>query len=192
MNQSKTQIRLKRSDGTWYERTIDDYPGAVQHIGLVVLPSQQIHVEADVSGNQLTNYSAVDKIEKPEKTIVASFVQRGDGGMLLTLTQPFNRDVKFDMEILPVDGVHLATTSSLPVKVGMKSHEMWPDPISMVVLKNARLIDTDSINVSDSSNPKTGNILIEKVESTGKLSWIWWAAMALLLTNFIVKLLINK
>ena len=189
---SKELIRLKRRDGTWFEQAIWHFSGAVQDFGLIVLAGQKIFVEVDVSGDQLHNFRQVANPENPCKTITADFKQIEDGGMMLSLTQPFNKDVKFDMEILQIDGARLAATSSLPVKVGMKSHEMWPDPISMVVLKNARLIDTDSINVSDSSNPKTGNILIEKVESTGKLSWIWWAAMALLLTNFIVKLLVNK
>lgn len=189
---SKERIRLKRRDGTWFEQAIGHFSGAVQDYGLIVLAGQKIFVEVDVSGDQFHNFRQVGNPENPCKTITADFKQMEDGGMMLSLTQPFNKDVKFDMEILQIDGARLAATSSLPVKVGMKSHEMWPDPISMVVLKNARLIDSAAINVLDSSNPKTGNILFEKVESTGKMSWIWWAAMALLLTNFIVKLLLNK
>jgi len=140
MNQPKQQIRLKRSDGTWYEQTIEHFSGAVQNNGWCILPGQTIYVEADVSGDQLTNLLAVTQIEKPEKTIVATFWQQDDGGMILSLTQPFKGDVKFDLEILRLEGDHFEATSSLPVKAGIKLTEMWPYPISMVVLKNGRLI----------------------------------------------------
>ncbi len=143
MNLSKPQIRLKRSDGTWYEQTIEFFSGAVQDIGLVVLAGQTIYVEADVSDGQLTNFLAVTQIERLEKTIVATFGQHEDGGMCLSLTQPFNRDVKFDLEILRFEGDHFEATSSLPVKAGIKLTEMWPYPISMVVLKNGRLLESN-------------------------------------------------
>ena len=192
MNQTKSQIRLKRTDGTWYEQTIEHFYGAVQDNGLVVLPSQTIYVEADVSGDQLTNFLAIDHIEKPEKTIVATFGQQDDGGMSLSLTQPFNRGVKFDLEILRLGGDHFEATSSLPVKAGIKLTEMWPYPISMVVLKNARLIDDNAPNDSDLANPKSGEILFEKIESKKKLSWIWWTVISLVFLKIIGNIFLKK
>ena len=192
MNQTKTQIRLKRSDGTWYEQTIEHFSGAVQNNGLVVLPGQTIYVEADISGEQLINFGAVDHIGKPKKTIVVTFWQQDDGGMILSLTQSFKGDVKFDLEILRMEGDHFEASPSLPVKAGIKLTEMWPYPISMVVLKNGRLIDGNTANVSDLVSAKSGNILFEKVESTGKLSWIWWTVMALVFINIIGKLFFKK
>lgn len=192
LNQPKQQIRLKRSDGTWYEQTIEHFPGVVQNNGLVVLPGQQIYVEADISGDRLTNFLAVDHVEKPEKTIVATLGQQDDGGMILSMNHPFKKDVKFDLEILRPGGDNFEETSSLPVQVGIKLTEMWPYPISMMVLKNGRLIDGNAANVSDLANPKSGNILFEKIESTGKLSWIWWTVMALVFISMIGKLFFKK
>ena len=193
MNQSKRLIRLKRSDGTWYEQTIEHFSGAVQDNGLVVLAGQTIFVEAEVSGDQLGNFREVNLTENPGKTITADFKQMDDGGMMLSLTQPFDKDVQFDLEILRLEGDHFAQTSSLPVRAGTGGlHEMWPEPISMVVLKNGRLIVGNAANVSELESPKSGSILFEKIESTGKLSWIWWAVMALLFINIIGKLFFKK
>lgn len=188
LNQPKQQIRLKRSDGTWYEQTIEHFPGVVQNNGLVVLSGQKLYVEADMSGDQLINFLAVDHIEKPEKTIVAAFRQQDDGGMILSMNHPFKNDVKFDLEILRPGSVNFEATSSLPVKAGIKITEMWPYPISMVVLKNGRLIDGNADKVSDLANPKSINILLEKIERSGKLSWIWWTVMALIFISMIGKL----
>lgn len=192
MNQSKKLIRLKRRDGTWYEQTFEHYSGAIQDNGLVVLAGQTIFIEADISGDQLHNFREVDHPENPCKTITADFKQMDDGGMMLSLTQPFNKDAKFDLEILRLEGDHFAATSSLPIKAGMKSHEMWPEPIVMVILKNARLIDSNAANASQLVESKSTNVLFEKVESTGRLSWLWWGIMALLFINVIGKLFFKK
>lgn len=192
MNKPKHQIKLRRGDGTWYEQTIEHFSGAVQDIGLVVLPGQTIYVEADVSGDQLTNFLAVDHIERPEKTIVATFGQHDDGGMILSLTHPFKTDVKFDLEILRVGEEHFATTSSLPVRAGMKSHEMWPVPISMVVVKNPRLVASDTDQTEATRKGKVGDVLFEKIDSTGNLKWIWWTVWALLLIGMVAKMISKR
>lgn len=164
----------------------------MQDIGLVVLPGQTIYVEADVSGDQLTNFLAVDHIARPERTIVATFGQHDDGGMILSLTQPFKTDFKFDLEILRVGANHFATTSSLPVRAGMKSHEMWSEPISMVVLKNPRLVDGDPDQTDAARKANVGGILFEKIDSTGNLKWIWWTVWALLLIGMVAKIISKK
>ena len=192
LNAPKHQITLRRGDGTWYEQTIEHFSGAVQDIGLVVLAGQTIYVEADVSGDQFTSFHEVDHIAEPGKTIIATFEQMDDGGMILNLAQPFKKDLKFDIVILRPGADHFAETSSLPVKAGGKLGEMWPYPISMVVLKNGRLIDGNADRVTDLANPKSGNILFEKIESTGKLSWIWWAFMAVVVINIVSKLFFKK
>lgn len=192
LNTPQHQIKLRRGDGTWYEQTIEHFSGAVQDIGLVVLPGQTIYVEADVSGDQLANFHEVDHIEKPEKTIVATFGQDDGGGMILSLTQPFKTDFKFDLEILRVGEDHFATTSSLPVRSGIKGHEMWPYPISMVVLKNPRLMDGDADQTEAARQPKVGGILFEKIDSTGNLKWIWWTVVIVLAIGMIAKIVIKK
>ena len=193
MNQSKKQIRLKRRDGSWYEQTIEHFSGAVQINGLVVLAGQTIFVEADLSGDQLHNFRELDQPENPGKTITVEFKQMDDGGMMLSLTQPFNRDVKFDLEILRLEGDHFAPTSSLPVRAGTGGlHEMWPDPISMVVLKNARFVDSDAASAVHLEESKSKNVLFEKVESTGRLSWLWWTIMALIFMSILGKIFLRK
>lgn len=87
LNTPQHQIKLRRGDGTWYEQTIEHFSGAVQDIGLVVLPGQTIYVEADVSGDQLANFHEVDHIEEPGKPIIANFEQMDDGGITMLVSQ---------------------------------------------------------------------------------------------------------
>lgn len=192
LNQSNIKIRLKRNNGTWFEQTIENFPGAVQNHELVVLADQQIYVEADISGEQLINFLEVDHIGNPEKTIVAYFRQHDNGAMILSLSHPFKKDVQFDLEVLRLGGDHFEATTSLPVRAGVKLSEMWPEPISMVVIKNARFIESNASDASALASPKSGNILFEEVERTGKLSWIWWTVMAVLFISMIGKLFFKK
>ena len=189
MNKPKHQIKLRRGDGTWYEQIIEHFSGVVQDIGLVVLAGQTIYVEADVSGDQLTNFHEVDHIEEPGKTIIANFEQMDDGGMILNLTQPFKKDMKFDMVILRPDVDHFAETSSLPVRAGGKLGEMWPYPISMIVLKKARLVDRIDIEIEASYKQRIRNFLLEELDiARGTIKLNGWTVLALLVfINLVVK-----
>lgn len=201
MDGQKHHIKLKRSDGTWHVHTIEDFSGTVQDFGLVVLAGQTVFVEADVFGDQLTNFLAVDHIEKPEKTIVASFMQQNDGGMFLNLTQPFKRDVKFDLEILRLEKKHFSATSSLPVRAGHGTTEMWPEPISMVVLRNARLIDwsTEKVNATYQGEFKQYKqkiiaFFVEELKiAKGSIKLNWFTVLALVVfINMVVQFVSQK
>jgi hypothetical protein len=209
LNTPKHQIKLRRGDGTWYEQTIEHFSGAVQDIGLVVLPGQTIYVEADVSGDRPTNFHEVDHIEEPGKTIIATFEQMDDGGMILNLAQPFKKDLKFDMVILRPGADHFAETSSLPVRAGGNLGEMWPYPISMMVLKNARLIDQSDVEIEacyrrllkyptqmrvNLLGQQIRKILLEEFDiARGAIKFNWWTVLALIVfINMVVKVVSKK
>ena len=142
--QRNIHVVLKQKDGKTYDQTFGVFPGVVQGMGITVVAGQTVHVEADVSGDRLVNLKAADTVVHADKTITATLTQDQNGGMMLSLTNPFARPLKFDMGMMPLDTDGLYKTSSCPVIAGGGSFEMWPYPIFQLVLGNARLLDANA------------------------------------------------
>ncbi|MGN6514002.1 MAG: hypothetical protein ACTHKZ_10595 [Lysobacteraceae bacterium] len=140
-------VALKQQDGTLFEKTYDVFPAIVQEAGILVVAGQTVYVEADVEDGRLVNLRAVDAVVHPEKTITAHLEQSADGGMLLTLRNPFKAALKFRMGMMPLASDALYATSSCPVVAGGGSYEMWPYPIFQVLLGEGRLLgDGDDLS----------------------------------------------
>jgi hypothetical protein len=139
--QRNLRVVLKKKDGTVYDRTFPVFAPTAQDFGVTVVAGQTIYVEADVVDGKLANYRAVEKVVDPGITITAKFEQLEDGGMMLSLHNPFDKPVKFNMGITPLDSNGLYKTSSCPVGANGNSFEMWPEPIFQVVFGNGRLLE---------------------------------------------------
>lgn len=133
-------VALKQQDGTLFEKTYDVFPAVVQEAGILVVAGQTVYVEADVEDGRLVNLGAVEAVAHPEKTITAHLEQSADGGMLLTLRNPFGSALRFRMGMMPLGSDALHATSSCPVIAGGGSYEMWPYPIFQVLLAEGRLL----------------------------------------------------
>ena len=139
--QRNLRVTLKQKDGTLYDRTYEAFNTIVQDFGITVVAGQTVYVEADIENGRLVNLKSVDKIVSPDKTLTAKFEQSEDGGMLLTVSNPFDQTIKFDMGIAPLDKEELYRTSSCPINKTV--FEMWPEPIFLVVLGNGRVAGSE-------------------------------------------------
>lgn len=146
--QKNLRVHLKLKDGKEYDRTFDVFPPVVQSIGLIFVAGQEINIEADVSGDTLVNYKVVDKITQPKKTITVSFKQEKDIGMMLVVKNPFEKTLKFNMAIMPMDKDGLFKTSSCPIIAGGSIYEMWPEPIFQILLTNPKFLDAKDENMA--------------------------------------------
>jgi len=133
------RIVLKQPDGSTYDKRFRTLP-VVQPNGVSVYAGQRVLFEADVQGDQLTNFKLVKTVEHPEKTLSASLEQRSDNSMALTMQNPFNQNLKIDMGIMPLDRHDLLKTSSCPVLAEKIGIELWSYPIFQVTLGNLRLL----------------------------------------------------
>jgi hypothetical protein len=140
--QHDLRVTLKTKDGGTYDHTFDVFPGTVQPFGLAIVAGQTVNLEADVTGDTLSNFRVVDAVTHPATTLTAHLEQSPKGDMVLSLNNPFGRPLKFDMAIMPLDNPQLLPTSSCPVKAGLKSFEMWPGPLFQVVLTKPRFVGT--------------------------------------------------
>lgn len=139
--QRDLRVTLRREDGTLYEGRFKVWPATVQPMGVIVMAGQTVYVEAEVAGDRLVNLVAVNTVTRPERTITAKFEQNAKGGMLLTLHNPFPKELKFNMGMMPLKSERLVKTSSCPVGAGIHLLEHWPFPIFQVVLGNPRLLN---------------------------------------------------
>jgi len=138
--QRDVRVILKDKDGKPYDRTFAAFPAIVDRGTITILAGQQLYIEADLAGDQLVNMMAVDQVRHPAKTVTARFSQAKDGMMLLELNNPFDRRLKFDIAMMPLDKDRLYKTSSCPVMAGKMSFESWPYPIFQLVLSKPRLL----------------------------------------------------
>ncbi|WP_255992193.1 hypothetical protein [Chitinolyticbacter albus] len=144
--QRNLRVTLKDKDGATFDRTFKVFPAVVQPFGFVVVAGQTVYVEATVVDGQLTNLVAVEAASDPGKTITAKFEQFDGKRMMLTVSNPFPKLLKFNMGIMPLDKEELYKTSSCPVIPGGQAVEMWPYPIFQVVLSNGRLLqESDTV-----------------------------------------------
>jgi hypothetical protein len=144
--QHDLHVQLRAADGSRYDKTFAVFPGVVQGDLLVVVAGQTLLVEAELGEEGLTGMRVVEAVTKPESTLEISFEQTDDGGMLLNVQNPFDRNIKWRVGIMPLDGNgdRLMATSSCPMMANAGIFEMWPEPIFQVVLANSRYVDDDA------------------------------------------------
>ncbi len=131
---------LKQKDGSIYDKSLRAAP-VVQPAGVSVYAGQSVLFEADIQGDQLVNFKLVKTVAHPEKTLSASLEQKPDSSMMFTLHNPFNKNLKIAMGMMPLDHSNLLNTSSCPVLAGKFGIELWSYPIFQVWLGNMRLLN---------------------------------------------------
>jgi hypothetical protein len=112
-----------------------------------VLAGETLYVETEEADGKLAGMKVVEKVVKPERTIVLKFSQEAakDGGgkfMLLRVSNPFRKALKYTMHIHPAGKDKFYRTSACPIPSGLSSHESWPYPIIQVLLADLRLVET--------------------------------------------------
>lgn len=148
--QRDVRITLKQADGAPIGRTYPYFAPIVQGTMLTIAAGQTVYVEAEIVGDEVHLLRAVESNVAPEKTIVARFEQN-EHGMILETTNPFEKTLKFDMGISPLEdpkaGVY--KTSSCPIGPKLQSFEMWQEPILFVVLGRGRVLPDNDKMVCD-------------------------------------------
>ena len=102
-----------------------------------ILSGEEINVEFEEGENALSNARYVEKISAPGKTIIFKLEQT-DEGAVLSVKNPFAKNILYDCLIQHYKAQGLEKTSILPVQSNLLGFEMWPYPITQVVINNVR------------------------------------------------------
>ncbi len=124
-----------------------DYPSrpCVDDNLVNLIPGERILVEADVRDGRLVHLKRVEKTEHPDQTLEIEFSQnqeRKSPFMILQISNPFSKLLTYEAGIQPLGRQSFARTSTLPVQPGLTNYESWPEPLTRIVLKNFRLLDS--------------------------------------------------
>lgn len=104
-----------------------------------VLMGEKVNVEFDETANGLTNARYVEKIKFAEKTVTFELSQT-ENGTVLSVKNPFSKDIIYDCLIQNYKTERLQKTSIIPVRSKLLSFEMWAEPIPQVVISNVRFV----------------------------------------------------
>ena len=112
-----------------------------QDMSISVFPNQTIFVEATVYDNKFVSLKRVDTVSDPNITMSFRFLST-DGGKSMTLRvkNPFDRNVKYNIDMVDFKG-NLHHTSSCPLY--REAFEMWPHPIPELRISNFRFLEPD-------------------------------------------------
>jgi len=133
-------IKLKRIDGSDFQNIFKLLPPAVQPAFISIYAGETLYIEANEGKDAPTDFIQVKEMKNPEKTIVFILKQKNKMGdaksMLLTVINPFSKDIRYSMGMMPLDKERLIKTSSCPVLARKSTFEIWPFPIFQIVVGN--------------------------------------------------------
>lgn len=139
-------VRLKKEDGSLYERKFDVFPPVIQGQFFTLLPGENINLEVQFENNRAVSLRSVAKVTNSKKTLNAHFEQTGDGAnaqMLLTISNPFPKTLKYHLKMMTLDE-KLLPSSSCPIGPGMTNYESWSHPIFQLVIGGIQLVSEKS------------------------------------------------
>jgi hypothetical protein len=115
---------------------------------LNVLPGETLYLEAETVGGQIKSLHAVTSVKNKANTIIVKFEQlhdpKLDRHMLLTVTNPFSKTLRYQAGILRAQQDRPEGTSVCPVGPGQQSFEHWPEPLARVLIRDVGLVEPGS------------------------------------------------
>ncbi len=134
------KLNLQVSDSSVYTINVSSSPIIIGDSIIQIYSGEKYFIEADLKEGQLKNLKIVNEIINPKKTMEIEFKQisknHKHSQMILSITNPFNKDLYYHSSIYLTKHSKWINTDVLPVKSGLKSFETWPDIISSITISN--------------------------------------------------------
>jgi len=128
------------------EELLELYWPVVMENRVSLLPGDKVYIEAEIVGGMVTNLNQVEEPIHEDRTITFDFGQmEGEIGMMLSVQNPFNKPMKYHLDMIDFQG-NSHQTSSCAVMASGGAFEHWPHAIPELIVSNIRAIDkSDSI-----------------------------------------------
>ena len=133
-------VRIKTDYGEYIAVPVASRP-YVFHGLVSIIPGETIYIEAVPQGGILTDLRYVPAVDNPDRTMTLKLEQVAELGMVLTVSNPFSKPLKYRAGIHRLGYEEFHTTSICPVPRGLKSYEHWPEPLIHILLVDFRFID---------------------------------------------------
>jgi hypothetical protein len=119
-------------------------PPALKGQSLTIFSGETLFVEAERAGDELRLERIVERPVHPERTLTFKFRETGYRNMMLTVENPFDKALKFDLGMAAHAGGPFSRTSSCPVIARGSVFENWPHPIAQLVVVRFRFLADDT------------------------------------------------
>jgi hypothetical protein len=142
------RVSLRRAGKPDFDETFALLGPPLANGYVTIYPGETLHLEVEpAGGDDLRFVKRVQTVEHPERTLSFSLSQRpGKVEMTLQLTSGFDRAVKVDLGVLPLDDPQqrILKTSSCPILPRGDGYELWPQPLFYAVIARPRLLAKDA------------------------------------------------
>ncbi|WP_213278305.1 hypothetical protein [Chryseobacterium indologenes] len=136
-------LKLPVDSVRYYQQEVKKSPYFVEENTLQIYPGEHLFIAADIKEGKLESMKVVKENVNPSKTIEIEFSQDVEGrkhkGMMLQVSNPFDKNLLYDATMYTVEESKWVETSILPVKPKLAGFELWNDVIITLVLHNWRL-----------------------------------------------------
>lgn len=136
-------LKLPVDSVRYYQQEVKKSPYFVEENTLQIYPGEHLFIEADVKEGKLESMKVVKENVNPSKTIEIEFSQdiedRKHKGMMLQVSNPFDKNLLYDATMYTVKEPKWVETSILPIKPKLIGFELWNDVIITLVLHDWRL-----------------------------------------------------
>ncbi len=137
-NRDAFKLEIAIDSINFYEQNVERSPYFVKEKVLQIYPSETLLIETEIKGDSIYSMKVVKENINPEKTIIIDFQQevknKQNERMILSVTNPFNKTLRYEALMFVNGGSDWTPTSIIPVRPKLKTFEMWNDVILSMVL----------------------------------------------------------
>jgi len=136
-------LKISVDSVQFYQQEVPKSKYFVKDGVLQIFPGENLFIETETNGNEITAMKVVKENLNPTKTIELKFYQTTEGRkheqMMLEVKNPFNKELNYDAMMFIVGHKDWIKTSIIPIKPKLMNFEMWNDVIITLVLSNWRI-----------------------------------------------------
>jgi hypothetical protein len=133
-------LKLPVDGKQYYEQKVDSTPYFVKEKVLQIYPGEKLFIEVETDKKEIISMKVVKENLNPEKTIEIELNQtvknRKSEMMMLTLVNPFKKDLEYEAMMFIVGYDKWISTHVLPVRAKLTGMETWSDVIITLALSD--------------------------------------------------------
>ena len=135
-------LKLAVNGEQYYSMEVNKAPYFVKEKILQIYPGDKLFIETEIKQDTISSMKIVKENKFPKKTIELEFVQdtedKAHQQMMLTVKNPFDKNLIYDAAMFRVGKDTWSKTSIIPIRPGLINFETWPDVIISLVLEKWR------------------------------------------------------
>jgi hypothetical protein len=142
------RVMLRRDKGEPYDMTFDLLPPPVQAGMVTVHPGETVRAVPLFENGEFSGWRAAKPDEPADVQILTIALEQmeGDTGMQARVTTNTGPALKLRMGLMRLDSDEPESTSSCPLNAGGSStFEMWPYPVFMLLVADAKRVGDDDM-----------------------------------------------